>query len=145
MKVNKLGLMVLAVALASGIGAQAQAVSHNAGFMPLRSKCSVVQARPITSGGNTWIPAVSLKGDDCWLDYDVNNHSSETYWLQYSLRHGESQWAVSVDGYYGNVTKRAVLNVQRKRYVYADGVYGPVTGRAMYWREGNGDRIGKWR
>lgn len=61
------------------------------------------------------------------------------------LRRAESQWAVTVDGYYAQKTRDAVLVVQRKRYVYPDGVYGPSTGWAMYWKEGNGEMIGKWR
>lgn len=103
------------------------------------SRCIATTPRTISTGGTAWVPAASVGGTtNCYLEYDTAAYNPATYRLQESLRSAEGQYYVAVDGYYGSVTRRAVVNIQNRYGLTTDGVYGPNTGRAMRWLASNG-------
>ena len=62
--------------------------------------------------------------------------------LQFNLNSAEGM-SVDVDGYYGQGTRWAVMQVQRRYNLTPDGEYGPKTGHRMRWRAVNGS-VSRW-
>ncbi|CED90019.1 peptidoglycan-binding domain-containing protein [Actinomyces succiniciruminis] len=87
------------------------------------------------AGGGVYVPAygngTSLTRN-CWLKRTSSTRvRQEVRRLQYGLQtSGQSLYA---DGIFGDITRKAVVNVQTANRIAVDGVYGPQTGSVIRW------------
>nr|WP_300340318.1 peptidoglycan-binding domain-containing protein [Actinomyces sp.] len=141
--IRKIGMGLASVALLIGTTVPAHAATAGVESVTARPRCAATAPKKITTGATAWVPAAKTRGSiDCWLAYDLAGYNAATYRLQESLKAAEGK-AIAVDGYFGQATKTAVIQVQARYGLVQDGVYGPSTGGAMKWRGSNGS-IGKW-
>ena len=104
-------------------------------------RCTSSRFITLANGWPTASPTDRSGSRYCWLEVSDLYNNAVTV-LQFNLNSAEGM-SIDVDGYYGQGTRRAVMQVQRRYNLTPDGEYGPKTGHRMRWRAVNGS-VSRW-
>lgn len=131
-----------ALALAAAVLGTGLAVTPPAGAVADTPAAAAPVAAAVSCAGTT----DRVRGDHFWsYPTTVNNsgnincllglqnQGAAVRQLQRALRLCYGQEPVAVDGIFGQITRRAVMNVQRFHGITVDGVFGPQTNLVMAW------------